>query len=618
MREPFRQRAAETIRLCRLAIRLAWQVSPALVAATTAVLVVQALLAPLQLVLFRLVLDRAALDLGHATVADPLAARLPLLVWVLGTAAVLAVTQFLQPLAATFQSAAGDRLAGGMTERLMAAVSRWQGLARFEDPALADDLERVGKRGAQSGLDLLTYGTRAALAVFTSVGLLLVLWRLQPLVPFLLLLATAPQLARRWEFGHRTRSYLYGQTPDARRLAYQRDALLLPELAKDVRLYALARFFQRRYGALFGRTMAGLDRLRRRLMVEVALASALAALAAGAVYFYVVWQAQSGASGRATVGDVALYGGAATMLQANLLMIGFDLAFLPLVLGFLPSLFRILEAPPDLPMAAQPLPAPRPNRQGIVFERVGFTYPGSGRPVLREVSFQLAPAESLALVGHNGAGKTTIVKLLLRLYDPTAGRILLDGVDLREYDLDDLRREMAVIFQDFARYELTAGENIAMGRLDALDDPQRLRAAAQQAGALELIERLPQGLDTLLGREFGGRELSGGEWQKLALARAFVRDGQVLVLDEPTAALDVQTEYDVYTRFHELTRGRMTILVSHRFSTVRMADRILYLDDGRVGEEGSHQELLALGGEYARLYRRQAAQYGVAVEEPAR
>ena len=206
-------------------------------------------------------------------------------------------------------------------------------------------------------------------------------------------------------------------------------------------------------------------------------------------------------------------------------------------------------------------------------------------------------------------GKTTIVKLLLRLYDPTSGRILLDGVDLREYDLDALRRQMGVIFQDFVRYELTAGENIGLGQVDALHDATRLLDAAESAGAAELIRQLPDGLDTQLGREFGGRELSDGEWQKLALARACVRDCQLLALDEPTAALDVQTEHEIYTRFHDLTRDRITLLISHRFSTVRMADRIFFLADGRIQETGSHADLIAGNGEYARLYRLQAAQY---------
>ena len=219
------------------------------------------------------------------------------------------------------------------------------------------------------------------------------------------------------------------------------------------------------------------------------------------------------------------------------------------------------------------------------------------------------PDECVALVGRNGAGKTTIVKLLLRLYDPTSGRILLNGVDLRDYDLNALRRQMGVIFQDFVRYELTAAENIGMGQIDLLHDATRLSTAAERAGAAELLHRLPDGLDTQLGRAFGGRELSDGEWQKLALSRAYLRDAPLLVLDEPTASLDVQTEYEIYTRFHELTRDRITLLISHRFSTVRMADRILYLADGRIQEAGNHAELIDLSGEYARLYRLQAAQY---------
>lgn len=589
-RTPFGQQAKATLHLARLAMALAWRVSPLLVGATIGVLALQALVSPLQPALSRLVLDRAALDLGHAS-ADAVAARATLPLWIMLMAAALAFGQLLQPLAANFQSAAGDRLAAALTARLLEAVSRWQGLARFEDATFQDDLERARQRGAQGGLELLTYGTRALLSLFTIAGLAAVLFRFQPVVVALLLLATIPQMARRWEFGHRTRSYLYGQTPDSRQLAYLRDVTLLPEAAKDVRLYDLGPFFLERYTAVFQRTMERLDRLRQRLMGEVALASALAAAAAGAVYLYVlyvVWRVQQGS---ASVGDLALYGGAATAMQASVLMLGFDLAFLPQVLGFLPSLFRLLHAPPDLP-----LPAQRPFRQGIVFEGVGFRYPGATDPVLRGLSLHLAPGESLALVGHNGAGKTTLVKLLLRLYDPTEGRILLDGVNLREYDLDDLRREVGVVFQDFVRYELTVRENVAMGQLAALHDEQRLLGALQQAGALPLLAAMPQGLDTLLGREFGGRELSGGEWQKLALARPFVRDAQLLVLDEPTAALDVPTEHDIYRRFHELTRGRLTVLISHRFSTVRMADRILYLAAGQIQEEGSHAELLAAGG----------------------
>jgi len=331
------------------------------------------------------------------------------------------------------------------------------------------------------------------------------------------------------------------------------------------------------------------------------LVGTLTACACGGVSLSVIWLV---AHGQLSVGALALYGGAATLLQAELLRLSYFTGLFPIHLGFLPSLLRVIEAPPDLPVAAHPSPVPEQIRQGIVFEHVSFTYPGQATPVLRDVSLRLAPGECVALVGHNGAGKTTIVKLLLRLYDPTGGRILLDGVDLREYDLDDLRRKMGAIFQDLGRYELTAGENIGLGRLEHLDDRELQREALVKAGGDSLLESLPDGLETLLGRE-----LSGGEWQKLALARAYLRDSQVLVLDEPTAALDVQSEYRIYTRFHELTQGRLTLLISHRFSTIRVADRVLYLAGGRIQEEGSHHELMDRDGEYARLYRLQAAHY---------
>jgi ATP-binding cassette subfamily B protein len=423
-----------------------------------------------------------------------------------------------------------------------------------------------------------------------------------------------PQAARERAYHLSMGRILHNQTADAHRLDYSRNVLLTPDAGKDVRLFGLSPFFRSRYAAIFGRIVGEIEALRRPLAGWETAAGGLSGAAAGAVYFLVVWRIAHGAL---TLGDLALYGGAATLLRANLTGVTHGLVRVVEDFRFLPSLLRVLDAPPDLPLPppGRACPAPRPIRQGIVFEHVAFTYPGRTEPALRDVSLSVAPGECVALVGQNGAGKTTLVKLLLRLYDVSGGRILLDGLDLREYDLPDLRRQMGVIFQDFVRYELTAGENVAIGQIDALHDEERVLAAAARAGADEVLTKLPQGPDTPLGREFGGRELSGGEWQKLALARAFVREAQVLVLDEPTAALDVPTEYAVYTRFRELTRGRATLLISHRFSTVRMAGRILFLADGAIQEEGSHDELLARGGEYARHYALQAAQYQRAGED---
>jgi ATP-binding cassette, subfamily B, bacterial len=277
---------------------------------------------------------------------------------------------------------------------------------------------------------------------------------------------------------------------------------------------------------------------------------------------------------------------------------------------YLEDLFTFFEIQPEIDSPEDPHPFPEPIREGFTFENVGFRYPGSEVWAVRGLSFTLQAGEALALVGENGAGKTTLVKLLARLYDPDEGRILLDGVDLRQYSLDDVRAHIGVIFQDFVRYHLSAAENVAVGRIDARDDRERIEGAAARSLAAGVIAKLPEGYEQLLGRRFRtGVDLSGGEWQKVALGRAYMREAQLLILDEPTAALDARAEYEVFQRFKELTRGKTAVLISHRFSTVRMADRILVLDGGQLLEIGTHEELLAARGRYAELFELQAAGY---------
>jgi ATP-binding cassette subfamily B protein len=277
---------------------------------------------------------------------------------------------------------------------------------------------------------------------------------------------------------------------------------------------------------------------------------------------------------------------------------------------FIQDLFDFFETRPAIASPPDALPAPRPIRSGFAFENVSFVYPGSDTPVLSNINFHFYPAERIALVGENGAGKTTLVKLLARLYDPTSGRILLDGHDLREYDVDQLRHEIGVIFQDYMRYDLLASENIGVGRISELDDETRIQLSAQKSLAAAVVAKLPAAYRQMLGRRFeGGVDLSTGQWQKIALARAYMRDAQILILDEPTASLDARAEFEVYRRFVDLTAGKMAVLISHRFSTVRMADRILVLDQGSIIEHGSHQQLVALGGKYAELFDLQAAGY---------
>jgi ATP-binding cassette subfamily B protein len=273
-------------------------------------------------------------------------------------------------------------------------------------------------------------------------------------------------------------------------------------------------------------------------------------------------------------------------------------------------LFEFFEMEPAIRSVPGALPAPRPIRSGFEFRNVGFAYPGSDRMVVENINFRLDAEEKIALIGENGAGKTTLVKLLARLYDPTQGQILLDGVDVREYDVEDLRKEIGVIFQDYMRYELLAKENIGFGKIEDLGDQARIEVAARKSMAYQVIGKLPNGYDQMIGRRFdGGVDLSGGEWQKFALARAYMRDAQLLILDEPTATLDARAEYEVFRRFAELTKGRMAVLISHRFSTVRMADRILVLQNGRIHEQGTHKHLVDLGGQYAELFELQAAGY---------
>jgi ATP-binding cassette subfamily B protein len=588
-----RSRLRDTVGICRSGVRLAWRASPAATAAIVGVLALEAALRPFQLHLSRLVVDRAVSNeplLGAAVLA----------------AMALAASQLLSPLSSLAQSLAGDRLTAHVGEKLISAANRWTGLARFEDPAFQDDLHRARNRAATGSIDLVVYGSRAVLHLFEAAGLALVMVGLHPLAPLVIVAATLPSMATAYEFNNRVGSHLYSQTPEARRLEYSRNVLLTPEAAKDVRLFGLGPFFRRRYDSAFDATTGEAQRLRQGLAPRVVAASLLSMGVTVAVFLFVVRRVAAGQGGP---GDVVLYGGAAAILQNRLGSLGFEVGFLPNVLPFVPALMRVMEAGSDLAVAEDPVPVPRPLVGGIVFEDVSFTYPGRDAPALDGVTLRIGAGECVALVGHNGAGKTTLIKLLLRLYDPTEGRISLDGTDLRLFDPTELRSRTSVIFQDFVRYELTAGENIGLGDLEALGDENRLLEAAARAGAASLVAALPEGLDTALGRQFGGRELSEGEWQKLALARSLLRDADLLVLDEPTAALDVETEYDLYCRFREITAGRTTVLISHRLSTVRMADRIVFLSGGRVQEEGTHDELLTAEGSYARLFRLQASQH---------
>jgi ATP-binding cassette, subfamily B, bacterial len=338
--------------------------------------------------------------------------------------------------------------------------------------------------------------------------------------------------------------------------------------------------------------------------------SALSSLGTLAYYGAYIFILFATVAGNITVGSLTFLAGSFSNMRSLLQGIMTRFSQIAESALYLQDLFDFLELQPQITPPTNPLPLPRPIRQGFTFENVGFKYHNSDKWAVRHLSFHLRAGEKLALVGENGAGKTTLVKLLARLYEPTEGRILLDGVDLREYDLNDLRHQVGIIFQDYVRFQMTASDNIAIGQISNIQDKERIQGSAQKSLADLVIQRLPDKYEQVLGKRFNkGVELSGGEWQKVALARAYMRDAQLLILDEPTSALDARAEHEVFLRFSELIEGRTAVLISHRFSTVRMADRILFLEQGQLKELGSHEELLAQNGKYAELFLLQARGY---------
>jgi ATP-binding cassette subfamily B protein len=424
-----------------------------------------------------------------------------------------------------------------------------------------------------------------------------------PWLIVLLLVALVPAFLGEAHFNALSYALAYVRTPQRRELDYVRQTAASAETAKEVKIFGLNGFLIDRYRTLATDSYAASRALAVRRAGWGGVFTALGTIGYYVAYAYIAWRTLTGAF---SIGDLTFLAGSFRRLRTLLegLLSGFSATAGQAL--YLDDLFSFFEVKPEIHSPGDPLPFPQPVRTGFLFEDVGFRYPGA----VRHLSFELAAGEVLALVGENGAGKTTLVKLVARLYDPDEGRILLDGRDLRDYDLDALRGNLGVIFQDFVRYNLDAADNIAVGRIAERDDRGRIERAAQASLADAVIRRLPGGYDQMIGKRFrNGVDLSGGEWQKIAIARAYMRDAQVLVLDEPTAALDARAEYEVFQRFKDLSIGKSAILISHRFSSVRMADRILVLSDGMVEASGTHDELVAAGGRYAELFELQAAGY---------
>jgi ATP-binding cassette, subfamily B, bacterial len=476
----------------------------------------------------------------------------------------------------------------------------------YEDPVFYDRLERARVQ-ATDRLAMIQQMGRLIQQAVTAIAFSTVLVVYSPFLLVLLVAGVIPAFLGESHFAFLTYAKNLRQTPIRRQMDYLRQVGGSKEAAKELKLFNLSAYLTHRFTALSQTIYEENVALNSRRLFWGALLSILGQLGYYGAYAYSILRT---IEGRYSVGDLTLITAAIMQAMSNIQQAFSTASGVADQALFLTDLLAFFAMEPAVKSKPNGLRAPHSIARGFEFQNVSFAYPGTSRHILDRLNFELRPDERVALIGENGQGKTTIVKLITRLYDPTEGRILLDGRDLREYDLADLHAEIGVIFQDFMRYEMTARENIEVGRVEVKHTPEEIDYAAKKSLANTVVAKLPGGYDQMLGRRFeGGVDLSGGEWQKLALARAYLRDAQLLILDEPTASLDARSEFEVFQRFAELTYGKMALLISHRFSTVRMADRIVVLEAGRLVEEGSHDQLVALGGRYAEMFELQAASY---------
>ena len=480
-------------------------------------------------------------------------------------------------------------------------------LAFFEHPDYYDRLQNARREGSYKPVELINDTFQIVQNMITLISFAALMLRFSPWLVLILLATSIPAFIAETRFSEQGFRLLTRRAPETRQINYLARLLTEDTAAKEIKLFNLGNTLLARYMTLFDKFFREDKSLAvRRAVVGFGL-GLVATLGFYGSYAWIVWRTVQGSI---SLGDMTLYLSIFRQGQTTFQSILAGIGNIYENNLFMAHYFEFLELKPQMEVAAPRQKLPAALIRGIEFRGVGFRYPESDEWVLRGIDLKILPGEKIALVGHNGAGKTTLIKLLSRLYDPTEGTILLDGIDVRALDPIELRQKIGVIFQDFVRYHLPVSENIGFGQIEAADRMDRIVESARKSGADAMIESLPDGYQTLLGRWFhGGHELSLGQWQRVALARAFMRDAEILVLDEPTASLDAQTEYEIFQHFKELTDGKMAILISHRFSTVRMADRIVVIQGGQIVEIGSHEELLRMEGTYAQLFSMQAEGY---------
>ena len=608
--QSFKQRVG-ALRNLRPFIAMVWRTSPGLTSTLLALRTTRALLPVATLYVGKLIVDDVVRLVQMPGKPETFVQWLPsgLLNWLgvlLAAEFALAVfADILGRIVSLVDSLLAERVSNASSVRLMRHAATLD-LEDFEDSEFQDQLERA-RRQTSGRMTLMGQLFSQAQDIVTVVTFIAGLLFYAPWLIVLLLLALVPAFLGEAYFNAQSYSMDFSRTPERRELDYVRQTAASVETAKEVKIFGLNNFLIERYLRLAEDFYTANRQLALRRAGWGGLFTAIGTVGYYVAYAYIGWRTLAG---QFSVGDLTFLAG--SFLRLRTLLEGLLTSF-STTAGqalYLNDLFSFFETTAEILSPAAPRSFPNPIRIGFAFEDVGFIYPGASRWAVRHLNFSLHAGEVIALVGENGAGKTTLVKLLTRLYDPDEGRILLNGHDLREYDLEAVRANMGVIFQDFVRYNLSVGDNIAVGKIAERENGAKIKRAAERSQADEVIARLPGGYEQMVGKRFrNGVELSGGEWQKVAISRAYMREAQVLVLDEPTAALDARSEFEVFRRFKELSDGRTAVLISHRFSSVRMADRILVLADGKVEAAGTHEELMLQSGRYAELFELQAAGY---------
>ena len=583
---------------------LIWQAAPKEVTFLTFITIVRGIVPGFSIWINKQIVDAVASGLNSQQLDNSVLFTL-VFAWV----AAILLQSILEPFHdASFRNT-NEKLSNHINLLILEKANSFADLIYFEDSNFYNELQLIEEEVSRQPLNLIMFFGNGGQYLLNLITMLILLFPLGWWIPLLLLAASFPKVYFSFKIQWNIWQTMSRKSPQTRRMKYYSSVLLTDTYAKEVRLFGLGSFFKQRYQEAFTDKYRAMRKIRGKQAWNLSIWEILSAGGNAVAFYRVVIKA---VNNQISAGNILLFIQALNYIQTSLQILFSEFFGLQEALIFMERLFKFLDSKPTMELIFSDQNIPTPIKSGIVFDSVSFTYP-DGRIALDRVSFTLKPNNTIALVGENGAGKTTIIKLLARLYDPSAGKILVDGIDLKKLDLDRWRQQIGVVFQDFCRYSLSVGENIALGDLTALEKLEKLELAPSKAGIADKIDRLEDRYQTLLGKQFDGTELSGGEWQKIAIARAFIRENksQLLVLDEPTAALDPRSEYEIYSRFSELVTGKTAILVTHRLASVSMCDRIMVLKAGRLIELGTHRELLQKQGEYAHLWQIQAQAYQI-------